>query len=427
VNEPHADVRDAQQLATNAASMLAASPSFQQLEPATRSAIVRDLGTIRKALGVEAVRADPYALQLETPDDFLRHRAAPSHGTNGNGTTGTGPSPTLSAPAQTPPAGPRTAATDTIAARAGALSDEINFPAFVASLVHGTFDAMVDASIRQMEEFANLVSAVAKDVEQFTEENVSLNQVRDDLAHRYPRDLALVVPSDGSEPTLHRRNPESDGEMPPSWLADYGLAGQDLTDDLIEGPLLTAARQKVGGNRMQLLATMVLLGMNRINVKDGTISARVRFRAVASDKASVNFAVGQDPGGGDPNGDQNWGTRGSGQYNGGSTMVSTVGVNVQSDSELNAELFGEVRINFVSETLPLERFVDSARLTLLQRNARSASQSPTVPTPPSSEPSTPIPPPAPAATTAPAAATTPPAAPSTPPEHSHEPPATGGR
>ena len=42
-----------------------------------------------------------------------------------------------------------------IAARTGALVDEIDFPTFVASLVHGTFDAMVDASIRQMEAFAD--------------------------------------------------------------------------------------------------------------------------------------------------------------------------------------------------------------------------------------------------------------------------------
>ena len=67
------------------------------------------------------------------------------------------------APGGNPP-NPTMAATQTLASRTGALSDEINFPSFVAALVHGTFDAIVDPTIRQMEAFADLVSAVAKDL-----------------------------------------------------------------------------------------------------------------------------------------------------------------------------------------------------------------------------------------------------------------------
>ena len=65
----------------------------------------------------------------------------------------------------------REAATESIGRRAGALSDELDFPEFVASLVHGTFDAIVNSSIRQMETFADLVAAVAKPVDQFAQEN----------------------------------------------------------------------------------------------------------------------------------------------------------------------------------------------------------------------------------------------------------------
>jgi hypothetical protein len=49
---------------------------------------------------------------------------------------------------------------------------------------------MVDASIRQMESFADLVAAVAKPIEQFTEENVTPNQARDWLVGSI-RDLML--------------------------------------------------------------------------------------------------------------------------------------------------------------------------------------------------------------------------------------------
>ena len=162
----------------------------------------------------------------------------------------------------------------------------------------------------------------------------------------------------------------AEGEDPeqarsPDWLKDYGLDGQDLTAELVEDTLVPLARNRVGQSRQQTLASMVLLGLNRVVVKDGSVSARLRFRASASDQTKVNYAVSDDPTGG-----QGWGQRGSGSYQLPSTKVSTVGVNVQSDSDLKAELFGEVKINFASETLPLDRFADEAKRTLLERRAK---------------------------------------------------------
>ena len=58
------------------------------------------------------------------------------------------------------------------------------------------------------------------------------------------------------------------------------------------------------------------------------------------------------------------------------TKVSTVGVNVQTDSQLKAELFGQVKLDFASETVPLERFIDEARRTLLERGSNSTKSMP---------------------------------------------------
>ena len=264
------------------------------------------------------------------------------------------------------PGQPRKQATETIAQRAGALSDEIDFPAFVAGLVHGTFDAIVDSAIRQMESYASLVSAVAKPLEDFTRENVSTNQAKDWLVHQYPKDLFLSMEP---EPTVLPRPPENKDESEearsPEWLAEFGVAGQELTAELIQETLLPEAQKRLGRSRQQMLATMVLLGLNRVVVKDGSVSARLRFRAEAGDHAKVDYAVSDDP-----NGDSSWGARGSLNYPGASTKVSTVGVTAQSDANLKAELFGEVKINFASETLPLEKFADEAKRTLLERHAR---------------------------------------------------------
>jgi hypothetical protein len=343
------------------------------------------------------------AASLGTPADFRGGlRSAQPAATPSNNAAPATP-PADDTPGQ--PSTPRKQATETIAARAGALSDEIAFPAFVAGLVHGTFDAVVDSAIRQMESYASLVSAVAKPVEEFTRDNVSENQAKDYLVQQYPKDLYLSL--DGPPTVLPR--PSDDKDNPdaarsPEWLASFNVGGQELTAELIQDTLIPEAQKRLGRSRQQMLATMVLLGLNRVVVKDGTISARLRFRAEASDQAKVNYAVSDDP-----DGDGSWGARGSPTYPSASTKVSTVGVTAQSDANLKADLFGEVRINFASETLPLEKFADDARRTLLERHARpltqAALQKPAVqPTTTVAElPATTVPPVAPAHVTTPGA------------------------
>jgi hypothetical protein len=344
----------------------------------------------RRMLSPEAAQS------LGTPLDFRQSGAPRTDNGRGDSLDAAAPNGEDQPSSQT--AGTRKQATETLAQRAGALSDEIDFPDFVASLVHGTFDAIVDASIRQMESYADLVSAVAKSVEQFTEDNVTLNQARDWLAQQYPQDLYLdlsespkVLPRQASAGTE-----ESDQPRSPDWLKEFQLEGQELTPEFIEEYLVPQARAKVGQGRQQTLATMVLLGLNRVVVRDGSIAARLRFRASAADTTKVEYAVSDDP-----QGSAGWGTRGNAGYALPSTKVSTVGVNVQSDTELKAELFGEVKINFASETLPLERFVDEAKRTLLERRARPGQASAHATRPAVAPASAPQPEPSPASTTAP--------------------------
>jgi hypothetical protein len=303
----------------------------------------------------------------------------------------------------------REAATDALGRRAGALSDELDFPAFVASLVNGTFDAMVDSSIRQMESFAELVAAVAKPLDQFAQENVTLNQARDWLVEQYPRDVILVEAGEGLKLAPRTQAGAGDEKAEePVWLAEFGLEGAGLTEEVLEEELLPKVRDRVAQQRMQTLATMVLLGMNRIVIKDGTIGARLRFRAAASDRAAVQYAQSDDP----TVGATSWGSRGASTSQVASTKVSTVGVNVQADSELKAELFGEVKINFASETVPLDRFLDEAQRNIVERHSRnmrsrgvrSAAPVPVVATP-SPAPAVSLPPPPTSVRTEPGAAT----------------------
>lgn len=301
---------------------------------------------------------------------------------------------------------PKEKATDAIGRRAAALADAIDFPTFVASLVHGTYDAIVDSSIKQVESFADLVGAVAKPLDQFAQENVTDGQARAWLIEQYPGDVTLV--QDGGEYRLEPlAKAGDDGQAPaPAWLADFGAAGGEINAETLESVVLPRARQRVAQHRLSTLSTMVLLGMQRVVVKDGTIAASLNFQAKARDRAAVQYATSNDP----ASGQTTWGGRGmTGDV---VTTVSTVAVNAQTDTDLKATLTGKVSINFASETLPLDRFVDEAARNLLERHSRPASRI-------APAPATAAQPVAPAPVAAlpapgPATATPPPAAPATP-------------
>jgi hypothetical protein len=116
------------------------------------------------------------------------------------------------------------------------LIEEVNFPAFVADLLKGVFEAIVDGSIQQMRAYAKLVAAVSKSLDQFRDENLTDKQARDHLTETFPeffkRDRRVKV----------------------------------------QTPRL---RKKPASSRQQLLATMVLMGINRIVVTDGRIRAKL--------------------------------------------------------------------------------------------------------------------------------------------------------
>ena len=101
-------------------------------------------------------------------------------------------------------AGQRFAQAGAVAAQQGVaaytdLVQKVDFPKFVAGLIHGVFDAIVTSSIKQMEAYAELVKNVAKSVDQYMKDNVSTNQARDYLAGRYPEYLEVDIGGAWSE------------------------------------------------------------------------------------------------------------------------------------------------------------------------------------------------------------------------------------
>ena len=91
--------------------------------------------------------------------------------------------------------------------RQGELTSEVDFPAFVAGLIDGVFQAIVNASIQQMDAYADLVSSVARCVDGFRKGNVAADNARDYLSQKYAELLNDEDDSDGDDETSGGKRP----------------------------------------------------------------------------------------------------------------------------------------------------------------------------------------------------------------------------
>lgn len=290
------------------------------------------------------------------------------------------------------------------AAVAGALLQAVNFPDFVSGLIHGVFHSIVDSSIKQMEAYGKLVADVAKSLNQFKDENVTVNQGRDHLVEQFPEMFQIDVDTgslDGPGPRVRLRDGIDESQalqkvnsLP---LAGGPLKSLDLEDPETEERLVEAARTQLATSRQQLLATMVLMGINRIVVTDGRISAKVLYDFTAKDnfrfqrsatkfdygdqmKTTTEGAIDSGSGGyerttqGLDVTERNAGYYTKGNYRTSSEPVlKLVSASQQSsDATLStkASLAGQVEVNFKSETFPLEKMADSFQIGMIQNASK---------------------------------------------------------
>lgn len=144
----------------------------------------------------------------------------------------------------------------------------VNFPAFVAALIQGVFQSIVDASIQQMEAYGDLVTSVAQTVDEFAAIEISDEAARAWLAGTYPECFECDADSRGL-----RLRPGVDcaEALPRLRLLPVRGSLRKLRSEEIEKKLVPAARRRLVANRQQLIAGMVLMGINRIVVTDGKI------------------------------------------------------------------------------------------------------------------------------------------------------------
>lgn len=274
----------------------------------------------------------------------------------------------------------------------------VDFPAFVGGLIQNVFQAIVTASMQQMEAYGKLLKSVAQTVDQFAQDNISLNNARDWLAEKYPD--ALEIEAGGEEsagPHLVAKGENIDAGLK-SINQEMQLIKPitDLSDPDQEARLVSAARHQMARMRQQMLSSMVLLGINRIVVTDGLINAKVMFDLRASDQAQRTARASLYDSESSRNKNMSaggfhmpWGGGGTANINEQrhvTTVQSSVDETSESKAELKAKLSGEVRVNFKSDYFPMEKLASPGMIASIQGNATPFDPNPPKPGAPAAAP-----------------------------------------
>lgn len=275
----------------------------------------------------------------------------------------------------------------------GALVQKVDFPKFVGGLIKNVFQAIVESSIEQMRAYGELIANVAKTVDQYMTDNISAAAGRDYLAQRYPDALDVQVNQNAGEFAEGAPAPPAtvqlvaQGDNPAQRLTDISRElgvdppVTDISDPNAELKIVTAARLQMAKSRQQLLSSMVMLGINRIVVTDGSINAKVVFDMRADDSAKRKYTAQMN----DTSSQKakqtvnvssggwylpvDWSVSSESEQEHVATVGSAVDETSESKAEVKAKLSGEVRVNFKSDYLPLEKMATPEMMSVIQGNS----------------------------------------------------------
>ncbi|MFT3696815.1 MAG: hypothetical protein QM831_26980 [Kofleriaceae bacterium] len=330
--------------------LLENTDSFGELPDQERKSVAQSLVKILGYLS-DGKAQQPVASALAEKDDFAANKALQQKLTDGSPTAG-----------QDFKAGAANALGQTFKDIVG----DVDFPKFVSNLIDGVFASIVKSTIQQMDAFSKMLESVAKTADQFAKETISEQTVREYLKSSYPNALEMGTGDDGDS-QLKFKDDLSDDQMP-NLQQDFQLSDKPNLDDKEgEAKLILGAQLKMARQRQQHLATMMLMGINRIIVTEGEIRASVMFDTKSKDRSNRNSSASTN----DTHTDVKTKSDGGGWFDDSSssdveTRVSTAFANQNDTSssslDAQAKLTGSVLVKFRSETFPLERFASSEQL-----------------------------------------------------------------
>lgn len=371
--------------------LLGKSQAFAELPPAQQQQIARDTALVADALVGQQQAADMASVAMN--EQFKEgQKAVEAIGED-----------------------PFTAGAASEGARvAGEFLKQINFVEFVSGLIDGVFNSIVTSSIEQMEAYSKMVADVSKSLNQFRDENTTDDDGRDQLIEQFPDvfDMGIDEFSGSSQPKLRVRDDVDQDtalarvQSTLGGLVEGGIDSIDVADPEAEAKLIQAARSHIATARQQLLATMVMMGLNRIVVTNGKIQAKIMYDFNASSQRTLSRSAqardyarradgsldllaqgeGEYDSGRKYTGDYERGSDGSykgnydsdyytkGKYKYAQKPVMTA-MSVASDMQnealtARASLAGNVEVNFKSDYLPLDKMATPEMMAAIQMRSK---------------------------------------------------------
>ncbi len=319
------------------------------------------------------------------------------------------------------------------AAVAGELLNQVKFPTFVASLISGVFQSITHSSIEQMKAYQEMIANVAKSLGQFADEHVSENQARDHMVGQFPDLLQIGMDDSGDTPApkVQLRDGVDPGDAAKTIRSRLQMGDGDtfdLSDQAAEAAVVNRFKMQLAKQRQQMLASIVLMGINRIVVTDGKISAKIIYDVRAQDTLSKSRSASAVDLARDQYGNVQTTYAGKGTYDSGNKVESgsdqysadyyakgdyqfenkpIITAQTAASETSNAamqtkiQLSGAVDVNFKSDYLPLDKMATPQMIATITGNATPAD--PNVLPSARPAPAAAAPAPAPAASPAPAA------------------------
>lgn len=272
-------------------------------------------------------------------------------------------------------------AVDRMAGATRNVLEAISFPRFVGELVNGVFKAMLDTNQQQLQQYLELIRGVSQSLEGFSSLGGNDDAARRWLVERFPASFAIegeeaedddfpaMDDDDGPEP-LRLISVGS----PPSEEALRAALSLEADAEVPSGggeALVPFVKRALAGNRQGMLATMIQMGMQRIVIDSGKITAGMRFHidasSAAEDRQSSAFDARTDIAAS--------GSASMGWWSASASMSSTIGMVRTSDTrtseDLNAsaDLNSSVELNFRTDQVPLDRLASRMTQQRLTQNS----------------------------------------------------------
>ncbi|UCH74058.1 MAG: hypothetical protein JSU82_17355 [Rhodospirillales bacterium] len=336
--------------------LLEQNPEFARVDPGSRRKLAHDLVQLTEtslALMAEEAEADPDAAAARTP---------------------------LAGGMAFDPAANRQ-----LAGVAQATLEGIAFPRFVTELVNGVFKGLIDANAQQIQAYVDMISGVTA-ASADSGSATGPAQARLWLVQQFPDSYELGVSQDdwGQEEangtTVVRLREGRDGPPREDVAALLELTGEEAegfdTEEPEEG-LLGKVRAYLSRKRQKVMASLLMLGINRLVIDHGRIKAGMNFSIDAHSAAEENrarrfeFAHSSTAGA----------SVGFGPWSVNASMTNSIGIVNTSQSHQREEMNqavnmnADVELHFHSDYMPLNQL---AAADSVQR-IRAVSANPTAP------------------------------------------------